>query len=264
MQNLINYAIQYSKSGFSVLPMKGKTPLIKFADQLPLTTDEVKHLWTIHPTANIALRTTNFFVVDIDRHPNGADGFESIANVRDKHLFRKTLAQKTAGGGQQLFYLKRDDMAVQQNIGWLPGVDIKAHQNNYVVVAPSINHGKRYQWLNREPIVTASPELVKAINAEKHEEYTPESLKFDGEKNATTNLFESIINGFGVTGGRNNALASFIGGLLFRNVDAGIVYQLALEANQRTPESLTERELNRTFESMVKKEVKRREAKNGA
>ncbi|GEA92744.1 DNA primase [Pediococcus damnosus] len=261
MQNLVNYAVKYASLGFSVLPMLGKKPLIKFADQPALTEAEIRKLWEKHPYANIALRTINFFVVDIDRHTNGANGFKSIKEFNHPDYFRKTLKQRTAGNGLQLFYLKRDDMQIQQNIGWLPGVDIKAHPNNYVVVAPSFNKGKHYVWTNQEPIVTASPELVKTININNHSDsYQPTDFK-PTKKTATSNLFEEVVNGLGDTGGRNNALASFVGGLLFRNVSAKAVYELASLANQNTPDSLPDHEFNRTFESMVKKEMKRR---NGA
>lgn len=260
MQNLVNYAVTYAKNGFSVLPMLNKKPLIKFADQPALTVEEVKRIWQKYPYANIALRTTNFFVVDIDRHDGNANGFESIKKFNHDDFFRKTLMQSTAGGGQQMFYLKRDDISIQQNIGWLPGVDIKAHDNNYVVVAPSQIGDRNYKWINQNPIATASIELVQAINEKsKTTTYTPDQLKFDGAKNATTELFEQIVNGLGETGGRNNALAAFVGGLLFRNVDVKETYQLAILANQNTADRLSDAEVNRTFQSMLKKEKRRRE-----
>lgn len=259
IQNLVNSAINYAEHGLSVLPMVGKRPLIKFADRPPLTVDEVKHYWASHPYAAIALRTTSFFVVDIDRHKDGADGFKTLAEMDHTGYFRKTLAQRTRHNGQQLFYLKREDQSVQQNIGWLPGVDIKAHPNNYVVVAPS----EGYQWLNREPMVTASTKLVAAINQRSNT--TPAmNLPVSDEKTNTSRLFETIVDGFGDTGGRNNALTSFVGGLLYRNVDAEKVYQLAKLANTSTPNSLPQNEFDRTFDSMLKKEIRRREeAKNG-
>ncbi|WP_282803962.1 bifunctional DNA primase/polymerase [Secundilactobacillus kimchicus] len=264
MESLVNYAVQYAKNGFSVLPMVGKRPLIKFADQPPLTVDEVKTLWKQHPTANIALRTTSFFVVDIDRnHEEGVDGFQSLKEFNHPDYFRKTLAQETAGGGKQMFYLKREDLNVNQNIGWLPGIDIKAHINNYVVVAPSVNHGKRYAWLNHYPIATAKRELVQAINATNSNGYSGTTAsQFTGNKSATTQLFEQIINGLGFTGGRNNALASFVGGLLYRNVDPEIAYQLAITANRNTEEPLAPNEFDKTFESMMKKELRRRDSGN--
>lgn len=258
MKNLVNYAIAYAKAGFSVLPMVGKQPLIKFADKPALTPEQVQKFWMTHPYSQIALRTTNFFVVDIDEHPDGADGFKSFREFEHPEWFRDTLSQTTAGGGRQLFYLKRDTN-MEQNIGWLPGIDVKAHVNNYVVVAPSERGGHQYKWENNRPIVTASPELVASIN--QRADYKPSNLNIDYDgKTATAELFETISKGLGDTGGRNNALASFSGGLLIRGVDPESVLDLAKIANARTPDSLTEREVIRTVESMVKKEIRRREA----
>ena len=175
---------------------------------------------------------------------------------------RDTLSQTTAGGGRQLFYLKRDDCAIQQRIGWLPGVDVKAHVNNYVMVAPSERNGKLYQWENHNPIVTAPRELVQAINANRDDTVgLSTDLNIDyTEKSGTATLFETIVDGLGATGGRNNALASFAGGLLFRGVDPRAVIQLGLLANANTDDSLTQREAKTTIESMIKKEIRRREA----
>lgn len=260
MENLVNYAIAYAQHGFSVLPMVKKRPLIEFADQPPLKVDEIKRIWRRNPFAQIALRTIDFFVIDIDVHE--INGYESLKKYQHKDLIIPTLAQKTGSGGEQLFYKKKDDIEISQNIGWLPGVDVKAHINNYVMVAPSQNNGKRYKWLNNRPMATPAKELLAEINKDKPSDYKPENLKYTGKKTTTTELFEQIIDGLGETGGRNNALASFIGGLLFRNVDAKIAYQLAKLANENTPKSLAEKEFDRTFESMVKKEIKRREERS--
>lgn len=261
MKNLINYAIAYAKAGFSVLPMHDKQPLIKFADRPALTTDEITKLWKQYPFASIALRTTNFFVVDIDEHDGGQDGFKSIQEFKNKHpdLLTHTLTQATAGGGQQLFYLKRDDTNIHQNIGWLPGVDIKAHKNNYVVVAPSERNGKKYEWLNHDPIVTAPKQLIQLIN--KNNNHADDNISFDkfsGLKTKTTLLFETISNGLGNNGSRNNNLTSLVGGLLFRNVEPEDAYNLACIANSNTNDPLPDKELNTTFSSVQKKEIRRR------
>lgn len=256
MQNLVNYAIGYAKAGMSVLPMNGKTPLIKFADRPPLTVDEIKGIWKKHPYANIALKTDKFFVVDIDRHEGSEDGFKSIEPYFEK--MPETLAQKTAGGGMQLFYLKRNENEVRQNIGWLPGVDIKAHNNNYVVVAPSVNKGNQYEWLNKKPMVYQDKSVVKEINMRNPDDSSIDFDNFATMKTKTTVLFETIMNGFGDSGGRNNELTHFVGGLLFRSVDMKVAYNLALLANDNTDEPLPIKELNKTFKSVVNKENRRR------
>lgn len=53
-------------------------------------------------------------------------------------------------------------------IGFLPGVDIKAHENNYVLVAPSATNKGQYEWdLEKSKeggtMVTPSKELIQAI-----------------------------------------------------------------------------------------------------
>lgn len=255
MKNLVNYAIAYAKAGMSVLPMQDKKPLIKFADQPALTVDEIKKLWKKYPFANIALRTDKFFVVDIDRHEGGADGFKSIEPYR-KDL-PETLAQKTAGGGEQLFFLKRNENEVRQNIGFIDGVDIKAHQNNYVVVAPSSIGERSYEWLNQKPMVHAPKELIKEIN--KHNKNADvDFTDFKPMKTKTTLLFETIVEGFGDNGGRNDNLTHFVGGLLFRSVSPQVAYNLALIANDNTNDPLPTSELDATFKSVLNKELRRR------
>lgn len=264
MRNLVNYAVAYAKKGLSILPMLDKKPLITFADKPPLTVDEVRQYWKQFPYAQIAVRTIDIFVIDIDtKAAHGSDGFASLDRFNQEHpgLIIPTLEQETSSGGRQLIYFKHPDIDMSQHIGWLPGVDVKAHVNNYFMIAPSERNGKRYTWFNHNPIVTPSRELIELINKRpvNKSNYQPGNYQFSDEKTATSELFESIVNGLGETGGRNNALASFVGGLLFRNVEVETAYQLAKQANENTSKSLPAREFERTFESMVQKEIRRRE-----
>lgn len=259
--NLVNYALSYAEHGFSVIPIgSSKKPLIKFADKPPLTSTEIRDLWKKYPTANVALKTDNFFVIDVDRHGE-ADGMESIKALGHDEWFKNTLTERTAHNGFHFFFTKPKDLKIKQNIGFLPSVDLKAHENNYVVVAPSRLGDKQYKWLNSEPMREPPQGLINLI-LEKQKEFKPveqlEGYKPSG-KTQTTKLFEQIINGLGPTGGRNNALASFIGGLLFRNVDPDVAAQLAVIANDNTKDSLPIQEVERTFNSIAEKEIRRRE-----
>lgn len=262
--NLVNFALNYAEHGFSVIPIgSSKKPLIKFADRAPLTSTEIREIWQKYPTANIALKTDKFFVIDVDRH-GGEDGMKSIKALNHDEWFKDTLTERTAHNGFHFFFTKPSKVKIQQNIGFLPSVDLKAHENNYVVVAPSQLGDKQYKWLNSKPMKEPPQGLIDLI-LEKQKEFKPveqlEGYKPTG-KTQTTELFEKIINGLGPTGGRNNALASFIGGLLFRNVDPEVAGQLAVIANNNTEDSLSLNEVERTVNSMIKKEIRRREASN--
>lgn len=260
--NLVNYAINYAKHGFSIIPIgSNKKPLIKFADKNPLTESEIKRIWERFPLANIALKTDKFFVIDVDRHGE-ADGMESIKALKHDEWFKNTLAEKTAHDGFHFFFAKPNDFEIKQNIGFLPGVDLKAHKNNYVVVAPSELNGKKYQWLNNNPIRPAPAGLLELIKEKQTEEIdVNDNLQgafITKDKSITAQLFEKVVDGLGKTGGRNNALASFVGALLFRGVDPNKAYQLAIIANEHTASKLSDDEVFKTCASMVDKEMRRR------
>lgn len=114
-------------------------------------------------------------------------------------------------------------------------------------------------------MVTPSKELIQAIKKQYQltngYDVTEEGLRqlrqdtFNTrEKTMTTELFEIIAVGFGGEGGRNDKLARFVGGLLYRAVDDEHVLTLARLANNNSPDPLPEKELLRTVESMIKKD----------
>lgn len=80
------------------------------------------------------------------------------------------------------------------------------------------------------------------------------------QKSLTVKIIGTLFNGFGEEGGRNVACARFVGMLFNRyvNFDIATAYQLTVMANNNTPEPLPEEELERTFESIAKKELTNR------
>ena len=268
MASMKDYALQYQKLGFAVIPInpKNKRPMIEFADKPKMTAKEIADFWDQHPNANIALKTTNFFVIDIDKHGKG-NGFESLKRWKYLNLIEPTLQAKTASGGKHLFYFKREDTPITQMIGFLPGVDIKAHENNYVLVAPSATDKGMYEWdLEKSSeggtMVTPSKELIQAIKKTYQEThgYSSEGLRslkersLNRDRNQTTELLETIAVGFGDEGGRNDKLTKFVAGLLFRAVDDEHVLRLAEIANGNSINPLPDIEVRRTVESMIKKD----------
>lgn len=101
------------------------------------------------------------------------------------------------------------------------------------------------------------PVAKTVMDNQKPHYYTPRP---SGNKTITIRIVETLLHGFGDEGGRNVAVARFVGMLLNRyvNFDLATAYQLTVMANNNTPEPLPERELDATFESIAKKELTNR------
>lgn len=214
MKSMLEYALEYRISGFSVIPLcsnkqpcwrkkcgdeggHGKRPLIEWAvyqEQLP-TEEEIKMWWRNWKNANIGIitgRVSGIVVLDIDPR-NGGD-----QSIDKKHL-PVTVTQKTGGDGVHYFFKYQPN--IESHKGFLSGVDFQADKA-YIVVAPSIHKsGKTYEFcdgLGLEEIEIAPvPEWVLEQNNKK-------TIKQNSISNQTTD--EMIQNGK-----RNVTLASIAG-----------------------------------------------------
>lgn len=260
MKGMVDYALHYHRIGFSVIPIdkKSKRPITKFKDKT-FTENDIKQIWRDNPDANIALRTDTFFVIDIDMH-DGVDGISNFKSWEGAKYLPKTTYAKTPSGGRHIFLKKPKGIEINQNVGFIPGVDIKANINNYVLVAPSSNYKGCYEWdiensLPNGDFAEAPQELINLLKAPKTD-YKPHNYHSNGFgfSNKTTQLFETIVYGLGDKGGRNNKLASFVGGLLKRGVDIEVVYELAKITNANSRQPLSDKEVDRTVESMYRKD----------
>ena len=259
---MVDYALHYQKLGYSVIPIdkKSKRAITKFKDKI-FSENEIRRFWHEQPDANIAWRTTDFFVIDIDVSVT-ENGYESLKEWELSQYIPKTLTATTPSGGKHIFLKKPKGIELSQDIRVKPGIDIKANKNNYVLVAPSNKAKGSYKWdKSTEQMAEAPAEIISILQTSKQPK-EPMSFTTDysrGEfSSKTAKLFEQVVFGLGDKGGRNNALASFVGGLLMRGVNVDATYLLAKIANHYTPDSLPADELDRTFESMVRKEMDRR------
>lgn len=259
---MVDYALHYQKLGYSVIPIdkKSKRAITKFKDKT-FSENEIRRFWHEQPDANIAWRTTDFFVIDIDVSVT-ENGYDSLKEWELSQYIPKTLTATTPSGGKHIFLKKTKGIELSQDIRVKPGIDIKANKNNYVLVAPSNNTKGIYKWdKSTEQMAEAPAEIISILQTSKQPK-EPMNFTTDysrGEfSSKTAKLFEQVVFGLGDKGGRNNALASFVGGLLMRGVDVDATYLLAKIANHYTPDSLPADELDRTFESMVRKEMDRR------
>lgn len=81
-----------------------------------------------------------------------------------------------------------------------------------------------------------------------------------GQRSITMRVVDTLLNGFGEEGGRNVAVTRFVGLLLNKWVDCDVTtaYELTKIANSVTDNPLPIEELERTFESIVKNEIRKR------
>lgn len=267
-------AMQYASKGFAVIPISptSKRPMMKFANKPPMRVDEVEEFWDQHPQANVALRTIDFFVIDVDRHGD-TDGMNAIKEIGHPEWFSKTLIETTAHGGVHIYFAKPTDnkgmpMDYKQIIGWRDGIDIKYDKNNYVVATPSKLDGKSYQWINHNPIISAPQQLLDLIfkNQSSYNNTIPHYNNYTaGNANFTSNkgkFLHMIVHGLGDKGGRNANLTRLIGWLLAYNNDIDSAMILAAEANQRTPDPLPQKEFNTTIASILSSEMSKRNNQN--
>ena len=113
----------------------------------------------------------------------------------------------------------------------------------------TVHRGKDY------PVPKYEVTTIKKANTKGYSIRSPNE-----RKSPTVRIIETLFNGFGEEGGRNNACASFVGLLFNRyvNFDLATAYQLTVMANNNTPEPLPEEELDNTFKSIAKKEYSTR------
>ncbi|MCO4498039.1 hypothetical protein Si062_00204 [Streptococcus infantarius subsp. infantarius] len=116
----------------------------------------------------------------------------------------------------------------------------------------TVHRGKDYPVPKYEG---SNPTTIKQTNTNGYSIRSPNE-----RKSPTVRIIETLFNGFGEEGGRNNACASFVGMLFNRyvNFDIATAYQLTVMANNNTSEPLPEGELDRTFESIARKEYNAR------
>ncbi|MFT0754769.1 primase alpha helix C-terminal domain-containing protein [Streptococcus alactolyticus] len=121
--------------------------------------------------------------------------------------------------------------------------------------------GKRHEYVKTihegedYPVPKYEATTIKKANTKGYSIRSPNE-----QKSLTVKIIETLFNGFGEEGGRNNACASFVGMLFNRyvNFDIATAYQLTVMANNNTPEPLPEEELDNTFKSIAKKELTNR------
>ncbi|SFL49724.1 bifunctional DNA primase/polymerase [Lactococcus garvieae] len=277
-------ALSFLSKGYQVIPLSRKTgtPVTRFKD-IPVTEEFIKNLnWE---NCDIALLMRGVWCIDIDTHSLdaelakqiknmikifgadllsvlktansnnlGLDGYSSILNHEYKeeilNNFKNTYLEQTASGGLHVLFRKQDGIDYSQHNGLLNGVDIKANDNNYVKIFPSIGR-EVLQAVKELPIYDGK--LEKEIFSPPKQRivtnyftgYLPKSTKGHLGKEA----YERIVTGTSLN--RNDDLFKAACWAFENNQNVGDLY--AIVGTIKGNDVFTLEEWERTIESARKK-----------
>jgi hypothetical protein len=245
---LTKAALDYCRLGWSVVPIesRGKRPLIRWQVHQYRCAEppEIGEWFSRWPDANIGVVTgivSRIVVLDIDpRH--GAD--DSLAQwQRDHGPIAETAEVRTGGGGRHLYFTHPGEV-IHNRVGIAPGIDLRG-DGGYVVAPPSVHAcGEPYRW-ERSPDVCRLAPLP---------DWLIPSASGDGAHHEHRLAHWRRLLREGVAeGGRNDAIASLAGHLLWHGVDPEVTLELMLSWNAaRCRPPLDADEVVRTVESIAR------------
>lgn len=260
--------VDLSQYGARFIPLvpNGKVPKTKYKN---VTFSKAQLKRYLKEGCNLGLLAQpRFIFLDVDtKQAHGEDGIGHFVdwlreNQIDPQTVNNTLTQQTSSGGFHFIFLQPRDMPFKQDIGFLPGVDVKASANNYIVVSPSKVNGKSYRFINPgAKVLPLPPKLFRALAEKAKAEGKASYIDVDmtgfpmpatemhGDnryvirgKRRRLDLFYTLENGFGTTDPVKTA-RNFAAGLRYATTpDLG--KQFLEEANDASDEPLDAKELD--------------------
>ncbi|MCI2804284.1 bifunctional DNA primase/polymerase [Staphylococcus pettenkoferi] len=198
-------AKQLLKKNIQVIPLnKYKKPIVTFADVQITDAFIDRHKSLYQHTHVLGVLTRGVWCIDIDiNHEEGKDGYESVKYIPyyDEIVTnaQNTLVQTTPSGGKHIIFKKRTGIEYTQKIGYLPSVDIKAHPNNYFVLAGSRTLKGKYTH-NKTKTCEYNGGFEQRIFS-KQGNYTQQTLEpYSIKSLLLNNNFEHLENGKGGEG----------------------------------------------------------------
>jgi RecA-family ATPase len=154
-------ALEHAAEGFRVFPLAPGTkdqPIGRWLKMATTNPEQIKAWWRENPNYNIAIDTTDLFVIDIDVLKGGAETwlvhelFEEIPETRE--------AETRHGGRHLIFKLPPDTPPISgssktANKVFGQGIDLRSHHNyivapgSVVAVAPGATGPGCYRWRNK-------------------------------------------------------------------------------------------------------------------
>jgi hypothetical protein len=243
-------ALDYLARGWSVVVVqpRGKRPIVRWQpfQQHPPSEEKLRAWLARHPDANLAIVTgevSGLVVLDVDPRHGGIASLERWE--RDHGRLPPTVESQTGGGGRHL-YFAHPGRELRNRVGLAPGLDLRG--DGGVIVAPPSIHpsGGCYRWIpGHSPDEMDPAPLPRWLLAIARGEA---GASGDSNPGWPQRVVESVVEG-----GRNDAVASFTGHLLWHGLDPGVARELMLcwnRAHCRPP--LSDEEVVRTVESITR------------
>ena len=180
---MIEHALYLARVGFQVFPLfplqpgKAKVPALPRWPELAsmdeatlrdwwsgscvVKNERTGRSWTIPHNAAVGIKTSGLIVLDVDiKHGDAAKA--SLQQLLQAGI-PKTLTNVTATGGLHLIYKANNPEQVKNQVGIMPGIDIRGH-NGYIV-GPGSTVGDHYYALKdpEVPVKTFPPHLEEWV-----------------------------------------------------------------------------------------------------
>jgi hypothetical protein len=238
-------ARDYLGRGWSVIPVRAgdKRPLIAwqpFQERLA-TLDELDGWFARWPDANVGVVTgavSGLVVMDVDPRHGGNAG---LAELEREHGALPDTVEALSGGLGRHLYFAHPRHRVHNRVGLVPGVDLRG-DGGLIIAPPSLHpSGRHYEWrAHRAPdqidLAPLPPWLLDKL----------------GERpRHTPGYWRGLLSRGVVEGGRNDAVASLAGHLLWHGLDPEVTTELLLCWNRvRCQPPLSDAEVVRTVDSI--------------
>lgn len=164
MENvLLTWALYYQNLGLSLIPLKGKIPLIPWKEFQTRRANEkeIKEWWEKYPNGNIGILTgpiTGRLILDID----GEAGQRSI-----KPFSIPVTQTVRTRRGYQIHFKWVGDVGYKTTVaGILPGVDVRGDGGIGILPPSFCSDGTRYEWINdtTKPLAEPPQWLLDLLN----------------------------------------------------------------------------------------------------
>lgn len=257
MSDLEKSALWYAKlQGWLVIPLNGKTPIIKDWPNRATTDPElICAWWRENPRSNVGIlcgRKSCLVVIDIDPRNGGKESFDAL--LSELGPLPQTPMVLTGGGGIHLYFRYPSANLIPKSKP-SSGIDIQS-DGSQVVAPPSIHPttGRLYVWEE-----SARPDQIPL--AELPQKWLDFLSGKQGVRKPSTSpsLWRDLIQNGAQEGSRNDTAARLAGHLFSKRVDPFVVLELIQAWNEaRNSPPLPDSEVVRTVNSVAGAELRKR------